>query len=297
MHADEVDTSVELVQRLIASQFAEWVELPIEPVFPRGTDNALYRIGEQLVARLPRRERTTAVLAKECEWLPRLAPLLPLAVPVPVALGAPGAGYPFAWAVYRWLDGETATEGAIDPGWAAGDLADFIGALQRIDPAGGPLPGEHNFGRGEPLARRDTATRAAIAALTETVDVDAVTSAWEAALDAPEWPRPPVWIHGDLDARNLLVRAGRVSGVIDFGCLGVGDPACEAMVAWKVLDADTRDAFRAALAIDDATWARARGWALSQALMALAYYTLETNAVLVRESQHWLAAVLAEPLA
>ena len=292
MHADEVDTGVSLVRRLLAAQFPQWADLAVEPVLPRGTDNALYRLGEEMVVRLPRRERTAVTLVKEARWLPELAPQLPLAVPVPLAAGKPLEGYPFEWAVYRWLEGEAATEAPIaDPAQAAADLAGFIAALQRVDPSGGPPPGEHNFFRGEPLAKRDQATRAAIASLGTTID--AVTVAWDAALAAPEWTGAPIWIHGDLDARNLLVAEGRLSGVIDFGGLGVGDPACDVMVAWKVLPADARDIFRNALSVDEATWARGRGWALSQAVVALAYYTLETNPVLVREADRWLAEVLA----
>jgi aminoglycoside phosphotransferase (APT) family kinase protein len=143
-----------------------------------------------------------------------------------------------------------------------------------------------------PLARRDAQTRAAIAALGDAIDVDAVTAAWNEALRAPEWDRPPVWIHGDLDARNLLADHGRLSAVIDFGCVAVGDPACDVMVAWKVLSMDTRDILRDELSVDEATWSRARGWALSQALVALSSYTLETNHVLVREAERWMAAVL-----
>jgi aminoglycoside phosphotransferase (APT) family kinase protein len=295
MHADEVDTDVALVRRLLAEQFPQWADLPIEPVRPFGTDNANYRLGEEMLVRLPRRERTGRTLEKERRWLPRLGPLLPLAVPLPLAEGMPAKGYPFVWSVYTWLKGENATNERItELDRLATDLARFIAALQRIDPADGPSPGEHNFFRGEPLARRDTETRAAIASLDGEVDVDAVTAVWEEALRAPEWQRPPVWIHGDLDSRNLLVEDGRLSAVIDFGSLGVGDPACDVMVAWKVLSADTRDIFRTALSIDEATWARSRGWALSQALMALSYYTLETNAVLVREAERWLVEVLAD---
>jgi aminoglycoside phosphotransferase (APT) family kinase protein len=295
MHADEVDTDAALVRRLLAAQFPRWARLPIEPVLPMGTDNALYRLGSDLVARLPRTEGTATTLEKERRWLPRVGPLLPLAVPVPLAEGMPAEGYPFPWSVYRWLEGENATADCItDPGRLASDLAEFVAALRRIDPTDGPRPGAHNFFRGEPLARRDEATRAAVASLGATVDAGAVTAAWEAALGAGEWNGPPVWIHGDLDSRNLLARDGRLAAVVDFGCLGVGDPACDVMVAWKVLPAEMRDGFRTALALDDATWARARGWALSQAVGALAYYTLETNAVLVREGWRWLAEVLAE---
>jgi aminoglycoside phosphotransferase (APT) family kinase protein len=295
MHADEVDTDISLVGRLVAAQFPHWADLPVEPVRPFGTDNALYRLGDDMVVRLPRRKRTSETLEKERRWLPRLAPLLPFAAPVPLAEGTPAEGYPFAWSVYRWLKGETATSERItDLSRLASDLADFVAALQRIDPTDGPPPGEHNFFRGVPLARRDDSTRAAIATLSGTIDAGQVTAAWDEALHAPQWGRAPVWIHGDLDSRNLLVEQGRLSGVIDWGGLGVGDPACDVMVAWKVLSADKRDIFRTALSVDESTWARGRGWALSQSLMALSYYTLETNAVLVLEARRWLAEVLAD---
>lgn len=295
MHADEVDTDVSLVRRLLTAQFPEWADLPVEPVPFFGTDNAIYRLGNDMAVRLPRRQENTGQLEKERRWLPGLAPLLPLAIPVPLAIGKPAEGYPFEWSIYRWLEGEAATEERItDLGQAAADLAGFIAALQRVDPTDGPPPGEHNSFRGVPLAKRDESTRAAIASLGATIDAGAVTATWEAALSAPEWKRAPVWIHGDLDSRNLLVTEGRLKAVIDFGCLGVGDPACDVMVAWKVLAVQTRDIFRTALSVEEATWARGRGWALSQALIALAYYTLETNPVLVREAQRWMAEVLAD---
>jgi aminoglycoside phosphotransferase (APT) family kinase protein len=295
MHADELEVDADLVRRLLAGQFPEWARLPLEPVRPLGTDNANFRLGDELVVRLPRRERTSITLEKERRWLPRLAPDLPLAVPEPLADGAPTEGYPFAWSVYRWLPGEIAAVASItDTARLADDLAEFIGALQRIDPWGGPPPGEHNFFRGEPLAARDQSTRDAIASLEGELDARAVTAIWDDGLAAPEWAGPPLWIHGDLDARNLLVRDGRLSAVLDFGSLGVGDPACDVMVAWKMLPPDARKLFREALSVDDATWARGRGWAVSQVVGALAYYTEETNAVLVREARRWLAWVLAD---
>ena len=295
MHPDEVRTDVALVRRLLAAQFPEWAGLPVEPVEPGGTDNAIYRVGRGLAVRLPRREKNVLQLRKERRWLPRLSPVLPLAVPVPLAEGKPGEGYPFEWSVYRWLPGRSASEAPIaDTRRAAADLAAFITALQRVDPSDGPPPGEHNFYRGEPLAARDRATRTAIASLGGAVDAGAATAVWEAALAAPEWSRPPVWIHGDLDARNLLVEDGRLTAVVDFGSVGVGDPACDVMVAWKLFAGEPREVFRRTLAVDDSTWARARGWALSQAVVALAYYTLETNAVLVREAETWLAETLAD---
>lgn len=295
MHAAEVDIDISLVGRLVAAQFPQWAGLPIEPVPSAGTDNALYRLGDDMVVRLPRRERTSGTLKKERQWLPRVAPLVPLGVPVPLADGMPAEGYPLAWSVYRWLKGENATvERVTDLSQLANDLAQFVAALQQIDPTGGPPPGEHNFFRGVPLATRDAQTRAAIVSLRGAIDVGAVTEAWESALRSPEWELPRVWIHGDLDSRNLLVEQGRLSAVIDWGGLGVGDPACDVMVAWKALSANTRDIFRAALSVDESTWARARGWALSQALVALSYYTLETNPVLVLEAQRWMAEALAD---
>lgn len=293
MHADEVDVGPSLVRRLLAAQFPQWADLPLASVEPRGTDNALYRLGGDMVVRLPRRERTAVTLEKELEWLPRLAPFLPLAAPTLLARGAPTGAFAWSWAVYSWLEGENATPDRLaDAGQTATDLAGLLAALQRIDTAGAPGPGEHSFFRGEPLARRDAGVRASIEALRSEIDVAAVTALWEAALDAEEWNRPGVWIHGDLDSRNLLAAKGRLCAVIDWGSAGVGDPACDVMVAWKVLTPEGRVAFRAALPVDEATWKRAQGWALSQALGALSYYTLDTNEVLVREARRWLAEVL-----
>jgi aminoglycoside phosphotransferase (APT) family kinase protein len=291
MHADELAIDAALVTRLITEQFPRWTELPIERIEPSGTDNAIYRLGADMAVRLPRQRSSGDVPAEEFRWLPMLAPHLPLAIPEPIALGEPAEGYPCQWLICRWLDGENATlERIADPSLAATDLARFISALQAIDPTGGPAPD----GRGGPLAPRDEWTRDSIAALADEIDVDLVTAAWEAALQAPGWSAPPVWIHGDLDARNMLVQHGRLSGVLDFATMAVGDPASDVMVAWKMLPAEHRDTFRAALAVDDATWARARGWVLSQALMILSYYTMETNPTLVVEGRRWMREVLAD---
>lgn len=293
MHAGELDIDASLVHRLLAAQFPRWAELPLAPVPSAGTDNALYRLGADLAVRLPRIQSATGQVEKEQRWLPRLAPHLPLAIPVPLAQGAPGQGYPWPWSVYRWLPGENAaSEHLADPRQAATELARFIAALRRIDPSGGPGPGAHNSFRGAPLARRDASVREAIASLHGRLDAGAATAAWEAALQAPAWHGPPVWIHGDLLAGNLLTDAGRLSAVIDFGCLGVGDPACDLMAAWTLFTGASRDAFRAALAVDDATWARGRGWALSWALIFIPYY-METNPAGVRDAWRTVAEVLA----
>jgi aminoglycoside phosphotransferase (APT) family kinase protein len=294
MHADQVETHVSLVGRLLAAQFPQWARLPIEPVPSAGTDNALYRLGSGMVVRHPRIHWATGQVEKEHRWLPRLAPHLPLAIPAPLAMGRPGEGYPWRWSVYRWLDGENATlERLADPRQAATELAQFIAALQRIDSTGGPLSGAHNFARGVPLALRDPPTRAAIAELRGTLDIDAATAAWEAALRAPAWHRPPVWVHGDLQPGNLLAVGGRLSAVIDFGGLGVGDPACDLMVAWNLFSADTREVLRAALGVDDATWARGRGWALSVGLIALPYYR-STNPALAGIARRAIEEALAD---
>jgi aminoglycoside phosphotransferase (APT) family kinase protein len=295
MHPDEVDINIRLVRQLLATQFPQWARLSLEPVLPFGTDNALYRLGNEMVVRLPRRERPGQTLEKERQWLPKLAPHLPLAIPIPQAYGTPAEGYPFPWSVYRWLQGENATVNSVtDVNQLATDLARFLSSLQRIDTTGGPAPGPHNFFRGAPLATRDEATRAAIASLGRAIDGDVVTAAWGAALRAPESNRPPVWVHGDLDSRNLLVKRGRLWAVIDFGGLGVGDPACDVMAAWKLFSSDARAIFRAGLSVDESTWIRSRGWALSQALIALSSYTLETNRVLVLEAQRWMTEVLRD---
>lgn len=209
MHAEGVDIDVSLVGRLLAAQFPRWADLPVEPVPSAGTDNALYRLGGDMAVRLPRSRRAAEQVDKEHRWLPMFVPLLPLAVPVPLAKGTPGEGYPWHWSVYRWLDGENATiERLADPVLAATELARFIAALQRIDPMGGPPPGPHNFFRGVPLVTRDGPTRIAIASLRGAFDADAVTAAWEVALQATPWRGMPVWIHGDLQPGNLLTTRG-----------------------------------------------------------------------------------------
>jgi aminoglycoside phosphotransferase (APT) family kinase protein len=285
MHADELEIDEALVRRLLEEQFPEWAGRPLHRIEPSGTDNAIFRLGDELSVRLARRDGPETAGGKELEWLPRLAPLLALEIPVPVAQGRPTADYPWFWDVHTWVGGETAAIDEIDAIQAARDLAGFVAALQRVDPAGAPP------GRGIPLAERDEATRYWLARFGGD---PAVTAGWERALAAPPWDGPPVWHHGDLDVRNWLVRNGRISGVIDWASMGVGDPACDVMVAWKLHSSAARDAFRVALPTDDATWERARGWVLSQAVAALAYYTPENNPALYHEAESWLGLVLSE---
>jgi aminoglycoside phosphotransferase (APT) family kinase protein len=273
MSTGELVINTALVRRLLARQFPQWAELPISPVPRPGMDNATYRLGADLSVRLPRYAHWAGQVEREHTWLPRIAPHLPLPVSQPVAKGEPALGYPFPWSVYRWLEGETATtEGLADPLRAARELAGFITALQEVDATGGPGPRRSNAFRGVPMGDErdslaaDARVRPKIRELKGLVDTDAVTAVWEAALAAPAWDRPPVWVHGDLATGNLLAVRGRLSAVIDFGTLAVGDPACDLLPAWKFLPGEARGAFREALGVDDATWARGRGWGLAASL-------------------------------
>jgi aminoglycoside phosphotransferase (APT) family kinase protein len=281
MHADELPIGDELVRRLVDEQFPEWAGLPLERIEPSGTDNAIFRLGDDLAVRLARRDGPLVAEDEEHEWLPRLAPALSVEVPLPVARGRPGHGYPWYWSIVRWLDGETPLGATI----AADELAQLLLQLEAIDPTGGPLPGGR---RGEPLSIRDEHVQQAL----EHLAVPGAGELWRRAVAAPEWAGSRVWLHADLDARNVLVRDGRLTGVIDWGGAGIGDPAVDVMAGWKLLDAVGRDRFRSLLDVDDDTWLRAEGWALSQALIALDYYSLETYPVIVHEARRWLAEVL-----
>lgn len=258
-----------LSSELVASQFPQWAHLTVTPVKLDGWDNTTFRLGEDLSVRLPSGDAYALQVDKEHRWLPILAPHLPLPIPEPLAKGAPGCRFPRPWSVYRWLAGEHATvERVADLNRFATDLAGFLAALYTIDAAGGPAAGKHNFFRGGPLTTYDSETREAISALNGEVDTDAATEVWEAAL-AATWHGPAVWIHGDVSASNLLVVDGRLSAVIDFGCSGVGDPACDVTMAWTFFSGDSREAFRSRLPLDEGTWARGRGWALWKAMITL----------------------------
>lgn len=258
-----------LVQGLIKAQFPAWAELPVTPVEVSGWDNHTFRLGRDKSVRLPSAAGYVPQVEKEHRWLSTLAPHLPLPIPAPLARGEPSARYPFPWSVYGWLEGEPASHARIgDLGAFAEALADFLTALGRVDPTGGPPPGLHSAFRGGPLRAYDTETRQVITALTDEIDAEAATAVWEEALDAT-WRGPPVWFHGDVAAGNLLVQGGRLTAVIDFGCAGVGDPACDLAVAWTLLSGRSREAFRARLGVDAGTWARGRGWALWKALITL----------------------------
>jgi aminoglycoside phosphotransferase (APT) family kinase protein len=259
---------VALARRLVDAQFPQWAGLLLRPVDPAGSDHVIYHLGEELTVRLPRHPGAIGQAAKERQWLPQLAPHLPLDVPVPVGVGEPGFGYPWQWALSRWLEGEVATAAVLaDSAGAATALADFVLALQRLPPGNAreDLPAA-------PLAVRDRDTRDAITKTGDVFDAAAMTELWEAALDTPVRSRQPVWSHGDLHTGNLLTVNGRLSAVIDFGELAVGDPACDLTIAFTLMSARSREIFRAALGVDDATWTRGRGWALATGLNAYTSY-------------------------
>ncbi len=291
MHADEVDTDVALVRRLLAGQFPQWADLPVRRVSSYGTDHAIYRLGDGLAVRLPRIAYATEQAAKEAEWLPRLGPKLPLAVPVQLAAGRPAEGYPFTWSVYEWLRGQDANGTIDDLVQAAADLGAFVTALHRIDTAGAPP--HSRSGRGGPLAEQNESVKEAIAQLGDRIDGTAALRSWEESLGAPAWQGPHVWVHGDLLPGNLLVVNGRLSAIIDFGTLQVGDPACDLQAAWNMFAGDSRRRFLAEAGADDASWLRGRGTVLYQSVMALAYYW-DTNPGMVRQASRALAAVLAD---
>ncbi|MBE8518632.1 aminoglycoside phosphotransferase family protein [Amycolatopsis sp. H6(2020)] len=260
-----VSVDVAQVRLLIDGQFPQWAGLPVRPVRSSGWDNFTFHLGDAMVVRLPSAAEYALAVEKEQRWLPALAPRLPLPIPVPLAAGRPGAGYPFPWSVYRWLDGEPATaDGVADPVRFARDLAGFVAAVRNVDPADGPRPGKHNWFRGATLRTYDGQARRA---LTKLGGAGSAQALWEAALTAP-WDGVERWFHGDLAAGNLLLRDGELAAVIDFGTCGVGDPACDLAIAWTLLTADGRQVFRERLSIDNATWARGRGWALWKTLVA-----------------------------
>ncbi|OEJ21292.1 phosphotransferase [Streptomyces agglomeratus] len=293
MHPDMHPIDDGLVRRLIAEQFPQWAGLAVKRWPSGGTVNAMYRLGDDMVVRLPLVRGGAEDVLMEQEWLPRLAPHLPMRIPEVLGAGEPAQGYPWSWSVYRWLAGELPEAGALSaPVLLAEDLAAFVAAMRSVT-----LPNAPAAHRGGPVASLDAETQAAMKELRaipqEEVDCDAAAAVWKQALQAPGWDEPPVWLHADLMPGNLLVDDGRLAAVIDFGCTGVGDPACDLFPAWNLLPADAREVFREALAVDDATWIRGRGRTLSEALISLPYYR-RTNPAMARNARHVIRAVLDE---
>lgn len=262
--------TINSVKKLIKNQFPQWVHLNIKPVEPGGWDNKTFRLGDEMLIRMPSSEKYAFKVKKEQTWLPKLAPYLPLPIPTPLAMGKPSKEYPCNWSIYNWIPGKVASlESVSNLSDFARDLAKFLVVLHKVDTTSGPQPGEHNFYRGGSLCVYNKEVQWAIQKLGNSIDTKAATIMWEQAL-ASEWQADPVWVHGDIAVGNLLVKKGKLHAVIDFGGLAVGDPACDLVIAWTFFDTKSRSIFKEIVALDEQTWNRARGWALWKALIVCA---------------------------
>jgi len=265
----KADISADLVEGLVASQFPQWAGLPVTSVEVDGRDNTTFRLGSSMSVRLPSADRYVPQVDKEHRWLPVLAPRLPVPIPVPIGRGAPTPAFPRPWSVYGWIDGDLLTvERVPDTETFASDLAGFLAALYACEPTG-PAPGPHSFSRGGPVTTWDDQTRQTLEALRDVIDARAALDVWDAATDA-RCEAPAVWAHGDVTGANLLVRDGRLAGVLDFGCCAVGDPACDLTIAWTFFKGESRALFKALVPVEASAWARGRGWTLWKALLHLA---------------------------
>ena len=283
----------EQVRQLVADQFPQWAGLPVRPVAVGGWDNWTFHLGTAMSVRLPSAAEYALAVDKEHRWLPVLAPRLPLPVSTPLGRGEPGAGYPFPWSIYQWLDGEPASaERVADPVQFAGDLAGFLAALRSVETADGPRPGKHNWFRGGTLRTYDGEAQRALATLQGHIDVGLAREIWRTALDA-RWDGVPSWFHGDIARGNLLLDGGKLAAVIDFGTCGVGDPSCDLAIAWTLLTADGRQAFRERLSLGADTWARGLGWALWKTLVTCANTVNDADEQAV-SARHALGEIFAE---
>lgn len=272
-----IEITVDLVDKLVASQFPNWRDLPIRQVTTSGWDNRTFHLGEEMLIRMPSAACYELQVEKEHLWLPKLAPYLPYAIPTPLAIGNPEFGYPWHWSVYKWINGVTvASQTNIDLVNLATDLAAFLTALQQIECVGGPPAGEVSFFRGGSLMKYDQETRKAIISLKDKINADKATQIWEEALNT-KWQFDLVWVHGDFAPGNLLLQNGRLHAVIDFGQLCIGDPACDLAIGWTLFNGKSRKVFQEKIKLDTGTWARGRAWALWKALITAAGLTGGNN--------------------
>lgn len=266
--APRLEVREEIVCGLIAEQFPQWAGLKVVALVPGGWDNRSFRLGDEMLVRLPSARRYAGQPETEAAWLSYLAERLPLPVPESLELGRPGNGYPYPWSVQRWIPGAPVDLENGNPCRVAAELAGFLRALQAVDPAGGPEPGPRNFYRGAHLTVYARETAECLAELEGRIDIEAASRVWYEAVSA-SIPEKPVWVHGDVSAGNLLQKAGRLNAVIDFGCVAVGDPACDLAAAYTLFNGRARDVFRDAMEAGRDTWCRARGWVLWKALTML----------------------------
>lgn len=272
-----INTAV--AHKLIIEQFPQWTHLPIKPVKRGGWDNRTFHLGSTMLIRLPSSLAYAPQVQKEQTWLPKLAPYLSFHIPKPIAMGNPSSYYPFHWSIYQWIDGDTVNAEHLNTENAhqlAIQLAQFLQELHSIDTAGGPVPNKNNFYRGGNLAIYDKETRYAIKQLHNSIDRNATLSIWEKATTSI-WDKKPLWVHGDLSAENILIHHKKLVAIIDFGCMAIGDPACDLVIAWTLLKNESRNIFKDQICLDSDTWTRARGWALWKALITLASFHDKTQ--------------------
>jgi aminoglycoside phosphotransferase (APT) family kinase protein len=260
------EPTADVARRLVADQMPEWADLPVRTVARQGNDNRTFRLGDELAVRLPSHERYVAGVAKEDHALPLIAGHVSVRVPEPVATGTPTHYFPHPWSVRRWTDGEHPDlDATLDRRRFAADLGGFLRELREVPTDGGPVAGLHSFYRGCHVSVYGDQVQESLARLGDAVDADACRAVWDRAVRTV-WTGPSVWFHGDVAAGNLLTSDGSLSAVIDFGTCGVGDPACDLVVAWTFLETDERAVFREAAGLDDDAWDRGRGWALWKAV-------------------------------
>jgi aminoglycoside phosphotransferase (APT) family kinase protein len=290
----QINIDADLVRRLVDTQFPAWSGLPLRRWDLAGSDHEIYRLGDEMAVRLTRGDWAAGQAGKEHTWLPRLAPLLPLAIPEPLGLGEPDLGYPYPWSVARWLGGSpVAVDQFADSDTAAADLAAFLTSLQHLPAPDSFTSGPHpELGR-RTLAAKDAEVRTSIAAIASEFDAAALSRLWDRALAAPAWSARPVWCHGDFHVGNVLAEHGRITAVLDFGGLGWGDPACDLDIAYTLMTPRTRAVFRAALDLDDDAWTRGRGWSLAGGVNAYAGYAASEPRV-AAQARRQITAILAE---
>jgi len=292
-----MEIDVALVTKLIASQFPQWANLPITTVAESGWDNRTFHLGNEMSVRLPSGEEYERQVEKEQKWLPKIASHLPLPISQPIAMGKPSEIYPWNWSIYKWLDGVSANQLDLsehDLVTIAVQLAQFLIAFHKFDAAGAPAPGLHNWWRAAHTSVYDADTKLLIETLKDFIDVDKAKSLWQRALNS-KWDKDPVWVHGDVASGNLLVKSNRLSAVIDFGCMGIGDPACDLTIAWTFFKGESRSIFKTKMHLDEETWERARGWAMWKALFEISQLEDKSGVLLAKQLQI-INAVIAEDL-
>ena len=284
---DKLEITTTIVTALIAEQFPQFSHLPIRPVANGGNDNRTFRLGSEMSIRLPSGEEYVRQVQKEQTWLPRIATHLPLPIPSPISMGLPSKDYPWNWSIYKWLEGTSANSLELNDAHLeiiAFQLAEFLKEFHQFDADGAPAPGLHNWWRAAHTSVYDAETRELIEKLNGFIDADKAIKLWQRAINS-KWDQAPVWVHGDVASGNLLVKDNKLAAVIDFGCMGIGDPACDLTIAWTFFRGKSREIFKATLRLDEDTWARARGWAMWKALYEISVLVDKSGAALATQRQ------------